>query len=161
MNGKGSFNEWFSTSERSLAVGEHVSAEIDNDMAEIARIAALVERFGAYHGLPEKVVYEMQLAFDELLTNIISYGFLDGGRHRITALLGVEGDRLEAEIVDDGIAFDPLAVPAPDLSVPIEERKIGGLGIHLVRSVMDHVSYHRADGRNYFKMIKKVPARIE
>lgn len=131
-------------------------AEIDNDIAEIARVTARIEAFGQSHSLPEAVVYQFVLAFDEVLTNIISYGFLDGGTHKITASMVLAGDRLEAEIVDDGIAFDPLARPAPDLDAPVEDRNIGGLGIHFVRTVMDAVDYQRLDGLNHLKMMKKV-----
>ncbi len=138
-------------------MSERLSAEIDNDIAEIARVTSLIESFGERHQLPETIVFYMKLAFDELLTNIISYGFLDGGRHKITALIRLEGNALEAEIIDDGIAFDPLARPAPDTSLAVEEREIGGLGIHFIRTVMDAVDYHRSNGRNHFKMIKKVP----
>ncbi len=131
-------------------------AEIANDIAEIAQVTSRIEDFGKRHRLPEPIVYQFVLAFDELLTNIISYGFLDGGAHRITASMALAGDRLEAEIVDDGIAFDPLAGLGPDVDAPLEDRKIGGLGIHFVRSVMDAVDYRRADGRNHLKMMKKV-----
>jgi len=139
-------------------LGERIFAEIDNDIAEIARVTSLIETFGERHRLPEAVVFHMKLAFDELLTNIISYGFLDGARHKITASIGLDGDKLEAEIIDDGIAFNPLAEAAPDLSQSAEERDIGGLGIHIIRTVMDHVDYHRSGGRNHFTMVKKVPA---
>jgi anti-sigma regulatory factor (Ser/Thr protein kinase) len=133
-------------------------AEIKNDMAEIARVTSRIEEFGESHQLPKEVVFQFVLAFDELLTNIISYGCPDGGAHKITASMALAGDRLEAEIVDDGIAFDPLARPAPDLDASVEDRKIGGLGIHFVRSVMDSVHYRRQDGHNHLKMMKKVSA---
>lgn len=139
-------------------VGERITAEIDNDIAEIACVTSLIESFGERHRLPDTVVFHMKLAIDELLTNIISYGFLDGGRHKIIASIGIEGDKFEAEIIDDGIAFDPLAQPAPDISLAPEERDVGGLGIHFIRSVMDRVDYHRAGGRNHLKLVKKVPA---
>ncbi len=139
-------------------LGERITAEIDNDIAEIACVTSLIEDFGERHRLPDAVVFHMKLAIDELLTNIISYGFLDGGRHKIIASIGIEGDRLEAEIIDEGIAFDPLVRPAPDISLAAEERDIGGLGIHFIRSVMDRVDYHRSGGRNHLKLVKKVPA---
>ncbi len=131
-------------------------AEIKNDMAEIARVTSHIEEFGASHGLTKEVVFQFVLAFDELLTNIISYGFLDGGSHKITASMALAGDRLEAEIIDDGVAFDPLARPTPDLDASVEDRKVGGLGVHFVRSVMDTIDYQRQDGHNRLKMMKKV-----
>lgn len=145
-------------------MGERLFVEIDNDIAEIARLSSLIDGFAERHRLPEAVVFHLKLAFDELLTNIISYGFHDGRRHKISASMTFEtdmadGDRLAAEIIDDGIAFDPLSCAAPDLDQPLEDRAIGGLGIHFIRSVMDDVAYHRSQGRNHFKMIKKVPAK--
>ncbi len=139
-------------------MSERICAEIDNDLAEIALVTAMIETFGTRHHLPQATVFHMTLAFDELLTNIISYGFADGGRHKIKAALALEGDRLEAEIIDDGIAFDPLAKAAPDIDAELEARGMGGLGIHFIRSVMDSVEYHRSDGCNHLKMVKKVPA---
>ena len=138
-------------------MAEHLFAEIDNDIAEIERVMALVETFGERHKLPEAIVFHMKLAFDELLTNVISYGFVEGTRHKIMVSIRLDGERLEAEIIDDGVAFDPLSAPPPDISLPVEERDIGGLGIHFLRSVMDQVDYRRSDGRNHFKMVKKVP----
>ena len=139
-------------------MGERLFAEIDNDLAEIGRVTALIECFGAEHKLPQAVVFHLVLAFDEVLTNIISHGFCDGNRHKITASISFEGNTLAAEIIDDGIAFDPFALPPPDTTLSIEEREIGGLGIHFVRTAMDAVDYHRIDGRNHLKLIKIVPA---
>jgi anti-sigma regulatory factor (Ser/Thr protein kinase) len=143
---------------KGATLGETWVAEIKNDMAEIARVTSRIEEFGKRQQLPKEFVFQFVLAFDELLTNIISYGFLDGGSHKITASMAFEGDRLEAEIVDDGIAFNPLARPTPDLDASVEERKVGGLGIHFVRTVMDSVHYRRQDGHNHLKMMKKVSA---
>ncbi len=139
-------------------MGERIFVEIDNDIAEIARVHALIDSFGELHKLPETIVFHIKLAFDELLTNIISYGFPDRGRHKIAVWLEVDGEAFAAEIVDDGIAFNPLDKAGPDLCRSLEEREIGGLGIHFVRTVMDHVDYRRLGGRNHFKMSKKVPA---
>jgi anti-sigma regulatory factor (Ser/Thr protein kinase) len=149
----------FARLRQGLILAERIFAEIDNDIAEIARVTALIERFGERHQLPEAFVFHIKLAFDELLTNIISYGFLDGRRHKITAWIGLDGDRVEAEIVDEGIAFNPLDKAAPDLSQSVEERDGGGLGIHFVRAVMDRVDYRRSGGKNHLKMVKKVPAK--
>jgi serine/threonine-protein kinase RsbW len=137
---------------------ESAQAEISNNIGEIAKVIRLVENFGQRHRMPEATVAHFTLACDELLTNIISYGFRDDRVHKIVVVLGLEANTLQAEIIDDGIAFDPLAQPVPDLTLPLEERKIGGLGIHFVRTVMDRVDYRRSDGKNHLKMIKDVAA---
>jgi anti-sigma regulatory factor (Ser/Thr protein kinase) len=139
-------------------LGDQLLAEIDNDVAEIAGLTARMEAFGEKHHLPPSAIFHMTLAFDEFLTNIIFYGFSDGERHTITVRIELDGDALEAEIIDDGIAFNPLARPAPDTTKSVEDRDVGGLGIHFIRTVMDKVEYFRVDGRNHLRMVKKVPA---
>ena len=70
--------------------------------------------------------------------------------------LALEGDELTIRVEDDGRAFDPLQAPPPDLDLPLEERPVGGLGIHIVRSVMDAVEYQRRGGRNVLTMRKTI-----
>ncbi|PKL55888.1 MAG: ATP-binding protein, partial [Methanomicrobiales archaeon HGW-Methanomicrobiales-6] len=69
-----------------------------------------------------------------------------------------DDDAVRVTIIDDGVAFDPLTAPPPPLDVPAEERPIGGLGIHFIRTVMDSVTYARKDGKNVLSMEKKRPA---
>ncbi len=139
-------------------MSDQLLAEIDNDVAEIAGLTARMEAFGEKHHLPSSAIFHMTLAFDEFLTNIIFYGFSDSERHTITVRIELDGDALEAEIIDDGIAFNPLARPSPDTTKSVEDRDVGGLGIHFIRTVMDKVEYFRVDGRNHLRMVKKVPA---
>lgn len=137
-------------------MGARGAIEIENDTAEIARAIGWLEAFCRENALPSDVEFAMALAFDELLTNTISYGFPDHGRHLISIALTLDGRALSADISDTGIPFDPLAQPAPDLDVPIEERPIGGLGIHFVRTMLDEVAYRRTDGRNQVTVRKLI-----
>lgn len=141
----------------SLGAGlaESLTVELDNELAEIERFEGEFQAFAARHGLAPRTASQIWLAFDELLTNTISYGFPDGGRHKILVQLGIEGDRFTAELVDDGIAFDPLATPAPGLDAALEEREIGGLGIHFVRATMDSLDYRREKDQNRLVMTKR------
>lgn len=110
-------------------------------------------------GVEPTVVIPMQIAFDEVLTNVIDYAHADGGEHVVSVLLRVYGDRLEAEVIDDGAAFDPLAeVATPDFDASIEERQIGGLGMHLVRTLVDDVRYRRHAAHNHLRLCKRRPA---
>ena len=111
-------------------------------------MAARVEEFCVARKISAKIVYRFNLSLDEVLTNIISHG-LTQGRHEIAVSVALDDGNLVANVSDDGPAFDPLSAPAPDIRAPIEERKIGGLGIHLLRTLMDAVEYRRADGRNH------------
>jgi serine/threonine-protein kinase RsbW len=129
---------------------------LHNDLSELERIAAAVERFGAARSLPQRALFEINLALDEVLTNVISYAYEDGGSHRIAVHLQLDGDDLVVEVEDDGRAFDPLAVAAPDLEQSLEARPIGGLGVHLVRRVMDVLAYRREAGKNVLTMRKRV-----
>src|SRR4029077_18861751 len=88
------------------------------------------------------------LALDETLTNAVSYAFSEGGRHSIAVRIEHRDGYLTAIVSDDGAPFDPLSQAAPDVHAPIEQRKIGGLGIHLVRTLMETVEYRRRGDRN-------------
>jgi serine/threonine-protein kinase RsbW len=142
-----------------VRLGDKLLTEIDNDFGEIARLSGLIAAFGEEHRLTPTEVYHFTLAFDEFLTNIISYGFIDGARHKILTSIEIDDDMLIGEIVDDGIAYDPLSREAPDTTKSLAEREIGGLGIHFIRTFMDDVEYARADGRNHLRLRKKI--RIE
>jgi serine/threonine-protein kinase RsbW len=133
-----------------------VSAVFVNDRAEIQRLAELAERFGADNGLSDEEVMAINLALDEVVANIIEYGFDDAARHDIHVMLALDGGALTIEVDDDARPFDPLAAPGPDLTLPLEDRPVGGLGIHIVRSVMDAVEYQRRDGRNVLTMRKTI-----
>ena len=127
---------------------------IANDLAEIGRIATIIEDFCAEHGLGEEIAHAINLSLDELLTNTISYGFEDGGQHSIGIVVEAPGDRATVTIRDDAVAFDPTQAGDPDLDLDIDDRPIGGLGIHIVRAMMDEVRYERVDGQNRLTLTK-------
>jgi sigma-B regulation protein RsbU (phosphoserine phosphatase) len=127
---------------------------LSNRLEEIDRVNEEVEHFAEEHGIDRAVLMQLKLVFDELLNNIISYGFDDEDEHEIEVKVDLLEGRLLVTISDDGIPFNPFLRETPDLSLSIEEREIGGLGIHLVRNVMDEVSYKRRVDRNVVTMIK-------
>jgi sigma-B regulation protein RsbU (phosphoserine phosphatase) len=131
-----------------------VEIRLANRLDELHRLAQAVTDFGAANHLDDRTVYRLNLALDELVTNTISYGFADDGEHEIVVKLTLEGNVLKAELQDDGKAFDPMSAPSPDLDASVEERKIGGLGIHFVRTLMDRIDYHRTGGTNRLVMSK-------
>ena len=94
------------------------------------------------------------VAFDELLNNIISYAYDEDRSSRIRIRVELIEDRLKAAIASYGKEFDPLRAVAPDVSLPLEERAVGGLGIHIVRNLMDEVSYHRRINQNVINLLK-------
>ncbi len=133
-----------------------LTVRLVNRLEEIGRLAAAVEAFGAAHQLPDAVIFAFNLSLDEVVTNVISYAFTDVQEHPIDVRLRLMGDVLEAEVTDSGRPFNPIDVPTPDLDAPIDERRIGGLGVHLVREMMDSLEYKREHGRNVLRLTKSL-----
>ncbi len=129
---------------------------IKNQVAELERVNGEVTQFLEDNRQPPKIVYTIILALEEMVTNIIKYGYDDTAEHRIDIRLQISGSQVTITLIDDGHEFNPLAQPEVDVNQPLEERGIGGLGIHLVRRTMDALDYQRRDGRNIFTMSKKL-----
>lgn len=134
---------------------------ITNQLHDILKVMAEIERFAAEIPLPFDVENALSLSVDELLTNIISYGYTDSETHEIIIDAYLETDEktgkksIALKIIDDGVEFNPLNSKEVDLDIPLEEKKIGGLGIHLVKRLMDELIYERSDNKNILT-IKKV-----
>ena len=126
-----------------------------SDIREIPLAAARIDAFCVQNGLPPEIAFDINLAVDELLTNTISYGYDDDRKHRIELMLHFNRDEAMVRIADDGEPFDPLQVLDPDKEAPLESRAKGGLGVFLVRNVMDHVEYRRGDGCNIITLTKR------
>lgn len=123
----------------------------------VARVNTAFADFADTHALPAAVRRSMNVVLDELLTNIVSYGLADREDGRVTIDVELQPDRLTVTLSDNGKAFDPLGRDAPDTTLSVDERPIGGLGIHLVRQLMDKVSYHRRDDSNVVVLAKLLP----
>ena len=123
----------------------HISST--GELEDIPAIGDLVQSYCRLHRIPDRIAYHLRLALDELLTNTMSYGFSrDAREHLIDIRLQLSPPWLITEVEDNGPPFNPLEAPTPDLHASVENRAIGGLGIHLVRSVIDHLDYrHHAD----------------
>ena len=131
---------------------------LKNDLAELTRAAKAIKTHGESRGWPARWVMNATLSLDELITNIVSYGYRDREEHEILVTLIEKDEALVVVLEDDGIAFDPFsAAPEPDLEAGVEERRIGGLGVYFVKSLMDEVAYERRDGRNRITLIQRTP----
>jgi anti-sigma regulatory factor (Ser/Thr protein kinase) len=139
-------------------MSEQTSILFKNKLSEIGRLGQVVEEFAELHRLPPNLVFEINVALEEILTNVISYGYEDSGEHDILMRLSYQDGEVTAGVEDDGRPFNPLEAAEPDTSKPLEERPVGGLGIHLVRKFMDGVEYKRRQGKNILIMKKRVPA---
>jgi anti-sigma regulatory factor (Ser/Thr protein kinase) len=126
-----------------------------NRLPEIARSQDELEKFAAGRCFPERPLHELQLALEEHLTNIIRYAYDDQAEHQIQVRFEFNPPELRLEVEDDGRPFNPLEHPAPDLTLPLDERPIGGLGIHMIRKSLDQVTYRRGQDRNVLVMSKR------
>lgn len=141
--------------------GKSLTLTVRNDRAGVPDALSSARAFLEAHGVPEFVVAAFELALDEILTNQINYGFRDGAAHEILVELRLEGDCVRVELRDDGVPFDPLSVAAPDLDAGIEERQLGGLGMHFVRTLVDEASYRRDGGWNVLALGKYIKGTAE
>ena len=132
------------------------SFELKSSLSELDRLCQNLETFGKKFGFSKKLIFEINLALDELFTNIISYGFKDDKEHVIKVTLTPRKNQLCLCIEDDGTPFNPIDFETPDVSCSVEECKIGGLGIHIMKKLMDEVCYERCGDKNVLNLKKKI-----
>ncbi len=113
-------------------------------------------RFADAHAIPDDTRHDMYVAVEELVSNVIRHGGRPGLRPRITVSASLTGDDLRVLVADNAAAFNPLDIPPPDLSQPLLDRSVGGLGIHFVKSLMDDVRYRRQNERNHVRLRKRI-----
>ena len=119
-----------------------------NRMTALAAVAKEVFEWLANLPLSSRAKYSVGLAVEEMASNVIKYGYDDDREHEIAVHVAAQDDRVEIVFEDDGHAFDPTGHPKPDLERIVESRKIGGLGIELVRRICENMSYQRVGNRN-------------
>ncbi len=127
------------------------------DHGEFTRLRAFADKFAHQCGLPDDERSRLLIILDELFTNAVTHGY---GPHSaggtIAVALGWRAGRLRISFVDNGQPFDPLAFRGPDLEEATEERGIGGLGIHIVRSLVHQARYRREGDRNHLHLIRRI-----
>jgi len=130
--------------------------ELQSDVDEVPRLAAFVERTGLRWGLDARVVFALNLTLEEVLVNVIAHGLAGEGGRTIAVSLSLEEGQVRAEVRDDAPPFDPLSAAEADTTAPLEQRSVGGLGLHLVRRMTDSVEYRRDGDHNVLTLIKKL-----
>jgi serine/threonine-protein kinase RsbW len=138
-----------------LARGIHVV--LRSDTHEIRRLADAIEYLADSLQLPQPMIFKLNLALDELITNVIAYGYAEQKDGVIDIEMRRHDDRVVVKLIDSAAAFDPLSVTEPDTAAALEDRKIGGLGIHFVRTLIDEVDYRRDDDRNVITLTLLLP----
>lgn len=122
---------------------QHISIHFSNNAEEAPRVAKKLDQFLKQNDVSESIINRFLLCIDELVTNIIAHAYTDKEEHAVLLECRIYDNRIELELRDDGSPFDPTSTQTPDVDMPIEDRRIGGLGIHLVSTLMDSVEYHR------------------
>jgi len=133
------------------------TVRVPGSMAGVRQAAGELEAFAAAHGLAPEAIWSVQVALDEVLSNVVRHGYGgEGGERTVELAFGLAAGVLEVVIVDDALPFDARQVPEPDTETPIEERKIGGLGVAITRRLMDGIEYERRDGKNRLVLRKRM-----
>jgi len=136
-------------------MGETVSISVKNNVSELKKINHILEVFVKSNNLSSQVLFALNLSIEEILTNIITYGFEDSSEHVILLRLEKGDGLINIKIEDDGKPFNPLDYDDPDPDKPLEDREMGGLGIFLVKSYMDDLQYQREENKNLISMTKR------
>ncbi|TXG34835.1 SpoIIE family protein phosphatase [Seonamhaeicola maritimus] len=140
--------------DKSEIMSKVTSIEIKNQINEMPTVLEHFEEFAMANEFSFAVIQRFNIALDELLNNIISYGFQDEKEHTIEVEIALRNQRLIIIIKDDGIPFNPFQNDPPDTKLSIDKRNIGGLGIHLVKNLVDEYDYNRQTNRNIITLIK-------
>lgn len=131
------------------------TVRLTNELKELKRLQSFLAEAASPLGIDERMLHRINLVCDELITNVVSYGYdkSEAGCRHIDVTLSAAAFGVEIRIVDDGVPFNPLERPAPELEAGVEERRIGGLGIHFAKTLTDNAAYERVDGCNVLRLV--------
>ena len=137
-------------------VSHNYSFELKSDLSELKTLCQHLNKFGQVTGLSAACLADVNICLDELFTNIVSYGFADDQEHIIRLTINLDNNGLIFSIEDDGIPFNPLEKKDPEFPADLINARIGGLGIHIVRKLVDDICYKRKRGWNLLTMKKNL-----
>ena len=129
---------------------------LKNDVREVTRFSTFIKTAFEKLDLEKSLARQMRLAVEEAVVNVINYAYPLDTEGEVTVTLMSNDHTLRFQIVDAGVAFDPTETEKADITLSAEERRIGGLGIYLVRELMDTINYERQDGKNILTLIKNI-----
>jgi serine/threonine-protein kinase RsbW len=131
-----------------------VCLELNNRLSELTRIQEALEANAGLLGVPAAMIMPLNLVIEEAFTNIVNYAYDDQEQHTIGICLSGNKQELVITLTDDGMPYDPTQKSDPDIELPAQQRQVGGLGIFLIRKIMDKVEYERKDNKNIFILTK-------
>ena len=132
------------------------TVRITNQRDQVDTVRKFFDDYSKENKLTEKTVHDIQMALDELLTNIVNYGYEDSDEHKIDVRFGINDDAVRVEIIDDSKPYNILEKENPDISLSVEDKPIGGLGIFLIKKLMSNVDYYTKEGKNHLVMTKEL-----
>jgi serine/threonine-protein kinase RsbW len=133
-----------------------VEIRIPNRRDKMSEVGAMIESFVQAQGGSLETVHDLAVVLDEVLNNVIAYGYGPGESGDILVRATVRDGRIVLDVEDSGRPFDPLAAPAPDPAASLRERKVGGLGILFIKELMDDAAYARVAGTNRLRLSKRL-----
>ena len=134
----------------------NLSLSMDATLAALQSLSAEVQQFAQAAQWPASTEYQIQLVLEEVVINIVNHGCSGNDQVKVNVNLTSTDDAITVEIIDNGQAFDPLTdAPPPDTESTLEDRPVGGLGIHLMQTLMDQVSYERTSGKNQLTLVQR------
>lgn len=135
---------------------KQVTVTINNRLEDLGIVEEQFHDFAVENDVPDTVRQKVSVVLDEMLNNLVTYAYVDDEEHEIDIEIELSGKRLVVTIMDEGVPFNPFGVETPDISTSVDERELGGLGIHLVRSVMDEYQYQRQINKNVVTLVKLI-----
>ena len=130
------------------------SSTIDADIHAIPNISHAIDKTMRAHAFSEEEILDTQLAVEEAITNVIMHGYA-GTPGQIMITCSITSGFVEVQIEDTAPPFNPLSIPEPEIDENVEERQIGGLGVFLLRQVMDNIVYRYEAGKNILVLVKR------
>ena len=127
-----------------------------NDISEVSRLYEFIEKVGNDFSLTPDIVFNLNLVLEEAVVNIINYAYPKEDHQHIYLSAKMRDDSIVLVLTDTGKEFDPTAAPEADVTLSADEREIGGLGIFLIRQIMNEVKYERIEGKNVLTLEKKI-----
>ena len=140
----------------SISEDKQITFSLTGSLSELDHLSDKLKMVGERWNIGEKTVLQMNLALDELFTNVVNYGIDNQAHQKVTFTLDHCGKEIRIVVTDSGKPFDPTRAPKPELNLPLHKQPVGGLGIFLMRQYTDKIEYRRENEKNIVTLTKKI-----